>query len=95
MDSSISKCFDCKHCIDAVAAGTVDGVIESKFGFYRRFAVVVVAAPVVHRLTANHRIGLTDLIRDVDRLVRFLICHNRSAAVVVAQLAVGFEIYLE
>lgn len=65
MDSSRRKYFDCKHCIDAVAAGTVvDGVIESNFGFYRRFAV---AAAAGRKLTASRRIGLIDSIHDVDR----------------------------
>lgn len=92
MDSSRRKYFDCKHCIDAVAAGTVDdGVIESKFDFYHRFAV---AAAVAHKLTASRRIDLIDSIRDVDRLARCVLDRNHSVVVAVAVgPAVGSEIY--
>lgn len=51
MGSLRRKCFDCKHYIDAVVAGTLDGgVIGSKFDFYRRFAV---AAAAGRRSTAS------------------------------------------
>lgn len=97
MGSSRHKCFDCKHYIDAVAAGTLgDGVIGSNFDFYRRFAAVAAG----HKSTGSRNIDLTDSIRDADKLARCVICHNRSAVVVpavvavVAGVPVDFVIYL-
>lgn len=101
MDSSKRKCFDCKHCIDAVVADTLGGwVIESKFDFYHRSAV----ASAGHRSIAYRSIDSTDSIPDVDRLARCVIYRSHlaavaAAAVVVAAaaavgLSVDFEIYL-
>lgn len=93
MGSSRHKCFDCKHYIDAVAAGRLgDGVIGSNFDFYRRFAAG-------HKSTGSRNIDLIDSIRDADKLARCVICHNRSvvvaaAAAVVAGVPVDFVIYL-
>lgn len=96
-DSSRRKCFDCKHCIDAVAADTLVGwAIESNFDFYRRSA-----AAVDRRSTACRSTDSADLIRDVDKSARCVICRNHSAVAVPAPLAVavvvraaGFVIYL-
>lgn len=96
MGSSRHKCFDCKHYIDAVAAGTLgDGVIGSNFDFYRRFAAVAAG----YKSTGSRNIDLTDSIRDADKLARCVICHNRSVVVaavaaVVAGAPVDFVIYL-
>jgi hypothetical protein len=98
MDSLKRKCFDCKHCIDAVVADTLDGwVIESKFGFYHRSAVVSAA----HRSIGSRSIDLTDSIPDADKLAHCVICRNRLAAVAAAAVVVepvglvaDFEIYL-
>lgn len=88
MDSLRRKCFDCKHCIDAVAADTLDGgVIVNKFGFYHRFA----AAAAGRRLIAYHNID-SDLIHDVDKSARCVTSRNRSVAAAAA--VVDFEIYL-
>lgn len=89
MDSLRRKCFDCKHYTDVAVADTLDdGVIESKFDFYRRFAAAAAVA-VGCKLIAYHSTDLIDSIRDADKSVHCVIDRSRFAvAVVVAEAEV-------
>lgn len=84
MDSLRRKCFDCKHYIDVAVADTLgDGVIGSKFGFYRRSA----AAAVDRRSSASRSTGS---IRVADKSARCAIDRSHfEAAIGAVAVAVG------
>lgn len=67
-------------------------MIGSKFGFYHHS----VAVSAARKSFAYRSTDLTDLIRDVDKSARCVICRSRFAAVAAAVVpAVGLEIYSE